>query len=267
MPAAIDTMFCSATPTLKNRSGCLSAKSTVRLACARSAVRTTMRGSESASSASTSPATKAGIVLAAIPLSLSLSRSVAAPLAVPRKTPLISCPASSRRVRSAIWAAHGQRLETSPNLGDDVVVVGTHEVADMPLRITLHPSHAPTLDGVGDQQLRWGDGGVVQVVEGVENRVQVVSVDRADPPAEALKSRLQRLESHDALGVAVDREMVAVHDPHQRPELELARGHGRLPDLAFVEFAIAHHAVHADGAVLDASTQRHPDADRKAVSE
>jgi len=80
-------MFCSATPTLKNRSGCLAAKSTVRLACARSAVSTTIRGSESARSASASPATNAGMVFASIPLPVPLSFGASVP-AVPRKTSL-----------------------------------------------------------------------------------------------------------------------------------------------------------------------------------
>ena len=58
MPAAMLTMFCSAMPTLKNRSGWRRSKSTVRLEYLRSAVSTTILESVSASSASTSPATK-----------------------------------------------------------------------------------------------------------------------------------------------------------------------------------------------------------------
>src|SRR4051794_38970354 len=122
MPAAIDTMFCSATPTLKNRSGCRAAKSTVRLAPARSAVSTTIRGSESARSARASPATNAGMLLAVIPLPVRSSFSVA----LPRKTSLVSW-------RSAIGAARDERLQAALDLGDHVAVVLAYEVADVPL--------------------------------------------------------------------------------------------------------------------------------------
>ena len=66
------------------------AKSTVRLAKARSAVSTTIRGSASARSASTSPATNAGngLRLDALAGALVLRRSRPA---VPRKTSLICC--------------------------------------------------------------------------------------------------------------------------------------------------------------------------------
>jgi hypothetical protein len=68
MPAAIEIMFCSATPTSKKRSGWRMPKSMVRLAYARSAVSTTMRSSASARSASSAPATNAGTEVSAIPL-------------------------------------------------------------------------------------------------------------------------------------------------------------------------------------------------------
>src|SRR4051795_1495078 len=131
MPAAIDTMFCSATPTLKNRSGCRAAKSTVRLAPARSAVSTTIRGSESARSARASPATNAGMLLAVIPLPVRSSFSAA----LPRKTSLVS------------WssATGGNGLQPALDLGDHVVVVRADEVADVPLGVALHPPDAAAL--------------------------------------------------------------------------------------------------------------------------
>src|SRR5579864_1628448 len=264
-PAAIETMFCSATPTLKNRSGWRAAKSIVRLAWARSAVRTTIRGSRSPSSASSSPATKAGIVRASMPRPVAASFTAAA--APPRKVSLIAWPPPPSRVVSAIAASGEERLEAALDLGDHVVVVLTLEVAHVPLRVALHPAHAPALDRVGDDQLGRGDGVGVKDVEDVEDGVEVVAVDPVNPPAEALKPRPEGLEAHDVLGVAVDREVVAVDDRDQRAELELARGHGRLPHLPLVKLAVAGQAVGAERAAVDPGAERHPHRHRQPVPE
>src|SRR6185437_7310208 len=138
-------MFCSAMPRLKNRSGCRWAKSIVRLAFARSAVRTTMRGSVSAKSASSSPATNAGVELAGMPLVVFGSLRASGP-AFPLNRPL--------SVDSAIAASLDQRLEAPAQLGHDVVVVSADEPADVPLDVAFHPFDAATLDRVGDDHLR-----------------------------------------------------------------------------------------------------------------
>src|SRR5579884_2583465 len=260
-------MFCSATPTLKKRSGYRAAKSTVRLALPRSAVSTTTRGSRSHRSASSSPATNAGIVLASIPMAVAWSLSPVVPLAVPRKTPLISCPELCSRVASAMRTSGHERLKAPLDLRDDVVVVGALEVADMPLGVALHPLHAAALDRVGDDQLGRGVIGGVEGVEDIEDRIEVVAVDGVDPPAEALKALGERLEAHDRLGLAVDREVVAIDDADERAELELVGRHRGLPDLALVELAVAHQAVDAEGAALHAGAERHADAHRQAVAE
>src|SRR5437764_9977075 len=189
MPAAIDTMFCSATPTLKNRVGCLAAKSTVRFACARSAVSTTIRGSESPRSARVSPATNAGMLVAEIPLPVPFSLGTSAAAALPRKTSLISWPTASSRAPSAIGAVRDERTQPALDLGNHVVVVLANEIADMPLVVALHAPHTAALHRVGNHHLRRADARWVQRIEDVEDRIEVVSVDLVDLPAEALEAR------------------------------------------------------------------------------
>src|SRR5436309_15578293 len=150
-------MFCSATPTLKNRSGCLAAKSMVRFACARSAVSTTIRGSESARSARVSPATNAGMLVAEIPLPVPFSLGTSAAAALPRKTSLISWPTVFSRGPSAIGSARDERPQSALDLSNHVDVVLAHEIADMPLVVALHAPHPAALHRVGNHHLRRPD--------------------------------------------------------------------------------------------------------------
>src|SRR5689334_2273343 len=177
MPAATEIMFCSATPMLKNRSGCRSRKSAVRPAPARSAVSTTIRGSVSPRSASSWPATKAGIAAAWMPLTVpfgpcgpggSFGFSAWDAPALPVKVSLICCPAVAPAaavpvaalVSSAIAAARlpvppgRDRLQARLDLRQHVVVVRAGQVAHVPVGVQLHPLHAAALDRVGDDHLR-----------------------------------------------------------------------------------------------------------------
>src|SRR5579875_2197344 len=228
-------MFCSATPTLKNRAGCRAAKSMVRLAWARSAVSTTMRRSRSARSASSCPATNAGTEVTAMPLP-DLGSLSTDPSSTPRNSPLSSRPAAP--ARSAIAVPGGRRLEPCPDLRDHLVVVGAGQPADVPSGIKFHAPYPAALDGVGDDHLRRPVPGWLQVAVRVEDGVEVVAVDPLHAPPEAAELGGQRLDPHEVLGRPVDGQAVAVHDAHQRGQPILAGGHRRLPHLALGQLAV-----------------------------
>ena len=91
MPAAAVIMFFSAMPKSKKRSGCRRLNSMVRLAEARSAVSTTMRGSRSARSASSSPSDEGRQAGAPASLDGGLSLVESSPPPMPRKRSPCSC--------------------------------------------------------------------------------------------------------------------------------------------------------------------------------
>src|SRR3954451_12262542 len=264
-------MFCSATPTLKKRSGWRAPKSLVRPAPARSAVSTTMRSSVSARSASSSPATNAGIVAAAMPFAERSSFSSSFSPALPRKTSEISCvavlPAAPGARSSAMRRSCRRRLETRLDLRHHVVVVDAGEVADVPVLVELHPVHAATLDGVRDDELRGTLAGRGEGVERVEDGVEVVAVDALDVPAECPELVDQRLDAHERLGGTVDRQLVAVDDGDKGAGAELPCGHGGFPHLSLAELAVAEHAVGAVVAALHTSGEREAEAQRQPVPE
>src|SRR6185312_8824257 len=177
MPAAAVIMFFSAMPKSKKRSGWRSLKSLVRLAEARSAVSTTMRGSRSARSASSSPSTKAGSRRAGVPCTEVLSLSEISPPPVPRKMASCSCAWGVGRVSAMGRLLHLAWLQPRLDLGEGVVIVRASEIADMPIERQLHARDAAALDGVGDDHLRSSVAGRFQAVEGAQNRREVVSID------------------------------------------------------------------------------------------
>src|SRR5262245_1187431 len=267
MPAAAVIMFFSAMPKSKKRSGWRSLKSLVRLADARSAVRTTMRGSRSARSASSSPSTKAGIKRAGVPCTEALSLSEISPPPVPRKIASCSCAWGAGRVSAMGWLLHLAWLQARLDLGEGVVIVRAGEIADMPVERQLHACHAAALDGVGDDHLRRSVAGRLQSVERAEDRAEIMAVDALHVPAEAAEAIDQRLHLHDLLGRSVDAELVAVDDADEALQVEMSGRHRRFPDLALGQFAVAQHAVDAIAALLHARGQRHAHADREPMAE
>src|SRR5262249_9027948 len=175
MPAAAVIMFFSAMPKSKKRSGWRSLKSFVRLAEARSAVITTMRGSRSARSASSSPRTNAGSSRAGVPCTDALSLSETSPPAVPRKMASRACACSFART-SAMGGLRSARLQARLDLRDRVVVVLADQVGDVPVERQLHARHAAALDRVGDDHLRPAFTGWLQRIEGAEDRREVMPV-------------------------------------------------------------------------------------------
>src|ERR1035437_3030226 len=266
MPAATVTMFCSATPRLKNRDGCRMAKSITRPAPARSALRTTMRSSLSARSANSWPAIKAGTDAASMPATVTNGLSDRDGPALPTKTSLICCAVSWSPVLSAIRGSDAW-LETGVNLAQHVVIVGADQIADVPVRVAFHPLDPTGLDGVRDDELRRGIGFVGELSERVKDSVEIVSIDAADVPSKCRKLRVQRLHSHDCLGRSVDGKLVPVNDRNQRSGLEVTSGHRCFPHLTLGQFSVTEKAIGAVRSTLHSSGERLPQRDRQPVTQ
>src|SRR6185503_3848050 len=193
MPAAMVIMFFSAMPRLKKRSGWRAAKSRVRLALARSAVSTTMRGSLSAMSASSSPRMKAGMAAFGVPrterASLKLSPfSFASPPPVPRKIASWPCVSSafrrSARCLATLLLRSLARLQAGADFRFGLVVILARQVRDVPLQRQFHALDAAALDGVRHDQLRLAGAGRRQLAQRAEDGVEIVPVDALRRPAE-----------------------------------------------------------------------------------
>src|SRR5665811_1457970 len=74
-------------------------------------------------------------------------------------------------------------------------------------------------------------------------------------PAEGLPLVGDGLDAHNLSGMAVNLETVAVEDGHQVVEAVVGRSHGRLPDLAFLHFAIPQQGVNPAGVAIQAGRQ------------
>ena len=113
----------------------------------------------------------------------------------------------------------------------------------MPSGNVLHEADAFAFDGVGDD-----DGGLARsgfrfgIFQRFDDLFHVVAVDGDHIPSEAAIFIFERLDVHHVFHPAVDLQAVAVDDADQVIELEVARLHGGLPDLAFLLLAVAHDA-------------------------
>ena len=76
--------------------------------------------------------------------------------------------------------------------------------------------------------------------------VKVVAVDGDDVEAERLHLRIDRRAVHDLFRRAVDLQTVEVDDNAQVIQLEVRGEHEGLPDLAFLDFAVAQQGIDVD---------------------
>ena len=83
-------------------------------------------------------------------------------------------------------------------------------------------------------------------------------------PAEGRPLVRQRPGGHNLLRGAVQLHPVAVNDRNQVVQLELGRGHGRLPDRALVKLTVAEDGVHIVVQPLQPHPQRHTLGGRQA---
>ena len=126
----------------------------------------------------------------------------------------------------------------------------------MPGVLALHERDALALDGVGDDDARAGALGLGKRNGGIKRR-DVVAVALDDVPAERLPFLRQRVGRHDVVDGAVELDVVAVDDGNEIVELKLRRAHGRLPDGALVELAVAHDGVGVAVKPLELHAERH----------
>src|SRR5205823_4578724 len=95
-----------------------------------------------------------------------------------------------------------------------------------------HDAGGPALSGFGFPQ------------RGLDGR-EIVTVDLDGVPAEGPPFIGQRRDLHNVLHEAVELDAVVVHNGHHIIHLMVWAGHGRFPNLAFLDLAIAEHHVGA----------------------
>ena len=103
------------------------------------------------------------------------------------------------------------------------------------------------------------------VVEGGQQRVDVVAVDPADEPAAGLPFVGDRLDAQHPGGGSVGLQGVDVHQRGQVPEPVMARAYRGFPRRALVQFPVGEEVEDPRGRTLVAQPQRHPDRDGQAV--
>src|SRR5262245_9033618 len=235
-PAATPSMFDSAMPRLKARSGCALAKPTVMVDFERSASRVTIRSSRAPSSTRASP---------------NAARVALAGMIVP---PLSSLEGRELGDHGAdggvgVQARTPAALRDSENLADGADRLGGFGRLAMPLRVVLHEGDALALDGVGDDCRGHSPRGL-GLIEGLADLIHPVAVDLEDRPAIGLPLAGERLEVEDPRHEAVELDLVVVDDDGEIVEgvvraAELRGGHGRLPYLTLLDLAVPDDAVDA----------------------
>ena len=106
-----------------------------------------------------------------------------------------------------------------------------------------------------------------ELVEGVDQRCDVVAVDPQRLPAERLPLVGDRLGAQDALGGAVGLQGVDVDDRGHVVQAVVGGLQRGLPRRALVELTVGEQVVHPGRVALVAQPQRHPGRDRQAVPE
>jgi hypothetical protein len=107
----------------------------------------------------------------------------------------------------------------------------------------------------------------LRLLDGVDERGDVVAVAFEDVPVERAVLVGERLERHHVLGAAVDLDHVAVDDAGEIVELELGGGHHRLPMEAALVLAVARDDVGAVVLAVHLRRERHPGALREPFAE
>src|SRR5579883_3157668 len=135
----------------------------------------------------------------------------------------------------------------------------------VPVDDVLHEGDALALDGLGVDGAR----AVRRLgpAQGLLDLREIMAVDGLGMPAEGLQLVGHGLDAHDLAHGAVDLAVVVVDDHRQVVELELGRGHERLPDLAFLQLAVAEDAIGPVILLVELGGQRHADGHRKPLAE
>ncbi len=159
MPAAAVIMFFSAMPKSKKRSGWRALNSTVRLALARSAVSTTIRGIAIGQVGQLLAEHEGRQARGGRALDRQALGQVGRAADAAKQIALVlAC-------GGCLVAGHGQHPQSPAaagarpalQLADHGLVVAADQIADMPVQAALHHLHAAALDGIGDDHLRCAD--------------------------------------------------------------------------------------------------------------
>ena len=148
--------------------------------------------------------------------------------------------------------------------GDLPLVLGhAHEVG---LLAGLEQRHAAADAGVADQHPGRALVGA-QLVEGVDERFDVVAVDPQGVPAEGQPLVGDGLGAQDAFGGAVGLQGVDIDDRGDVVQAVVGDLQRRLPGGALVELAVREQVVDPGGVALVTQPQRHPGGDGEAVAQ
>src|ERR1035438_8156068 len=134
------------------------------------------------------------------------------------------------------------------------------------LGIVLHKRNAFAFDGVRHNAGGLSLGGF-RFVERLLDGHKVVAVDLDGVPPESPPFLRQRRDLHDVVYEAVELDPVVVHNRHHVVELVERARHGGLPDLAFLDFAVAQHGVGAAPPPVQARRDAHPQRHRKTFAQ
>src|SRR3972149_1815817 len=136
----------------------------------------------------------------------------------------------------------------------------------VPGGVVLHERDALAFDGVGDDHAGAARG-LFRALQGLDDLALVVAVALLHLPAEGAPLIGKRLRAHDVLDEAVVLDAVAVDDGSQGGEAVVGGRPRRLPDLAFVQLAVAEEAVDAVVAAVQARRQAPTDGGRPPLTE
>ena len=136
----------------------------------------------------------------------------------------------------------------------------------VPGGLILHNRGTAALDGVGDDQRRLSLADLRRVV-GRHKGPGIAAVHIDHIPAEAFKPRPDVVLVHDLLRGTGDLEPVPVYGGAEIVQPELTGRHGRLPDRALGQLAVAHYRIDPVGPPIPFSGQRHSNAVRESVAQ
>src|SRR5208337_1363770 len=93
------------------------------------------------------------------------------------------------------------------------------------------------------------------------------SIDGDDIPTKAAIFFFERLDVHHVFHPAVDLQAIAVDDPDQIIELEMARFHCSFPNLTFLLLSVSHDAEDVVIFLIQPGSERHAHGDAQTLAE
>ena len=140
-----------------------------------------------------------------------------------------------------------------PAIIDEASIIGC---LTMPASIVLHEGDILALDRFHDNS-----GGLalhfLGALQSGFDLLEVVTIDVTHMEAESCQLIPNRIRTHDFIDSAVNLKTVIINDDHQVVQLVVGCQHAGLPDLAFLDLAVAQQGVDTSGLALVLQAQRH----------